>query len=153
MNEKEFLNLVLQCANSYASAIQTGAQWEVAAQVFISMKMLEFYGVQGREIKYPDSDKKAVDLAFQINQINYAVEIKVESATSVNVFAGVSLNQAIADDTEKIKNFNMPGAVKWVVVIAYSVYQKKSLRNKFANGEVTAIDEEGPFVAALIKVA
>lgn len=153
MNEKQFLDLVLQCANSYVSAIQTGAQWEIAAQVFICMKLLEFWGVQGREIKYPNSDKKAVDIAFQLNQVNYAVELKVESATSVNVFAGVSLHQAIADDTEKLKTFNMDGAVKWVVIIAYSAYQKKSLRKKFARGEVSAIDEEGPFVAALIKVA
>lgn len=152
MNEKDFLNVVLQASNLYVSAISTGAQWEVAAQVFIAMKLQQGYGVMGREIKYPDSNKKAVDIAFQYNQINYAVELKVESANEAGKFAGVSLKSALSEDAEKIKNFNLPGAKKWVVCIAYSSTSKAKLRKMFTQGKFTAIDEEGSFLAGILSV-
>jgi hypothetical protein len=152
MNEREFLNLILHCTKAYSSAVQTGAQWEIAAQVFISMELQKMYGVIGREIKYPDSDRKAVDLCFQINQVTYAVEIKVESANTAGQFAGVSLNAALNEDTEKIRNFNLPGAIKWVVVIAYSGAAKANLRTMNTQGRFTAIDEEGAFVAGILRV-
>lgn len=152
MNEKDFLNVVLQCAKMFASAIETGAQWEIAAQVFISMKLKQGFGVMGREIKYPESERTAVDLAFSYNETVYAVEIKVESANTAGKFAGVSLDKALSDDAEKIKNFNLPGAVKWVVIVAYSVDSKARLRTLKTQGKLTATDEEGAFVAGILRV-
>ena len=152
MNERDFLNAVLQCVRMFSSAVSTGAQWEVAAQVFISMKLMEGYGVMGREIKYPNSNKKAVDLAFQYKEVNYAVEIKVESANDAGKFAGVSLQSALSEDAEKLKNFNMPGAVKWVVCVAYSSASKAKLRTMYTEGKFTSIDEEGSFLAGILRV-
>jgi hypothetical protein len=152
MNERDFLNAVLQCVGMFSSAVSTGAQWEIAAQVFISMKLMEGYGVMGREIKYPNSNKKAVDLAFQYNQVNYAVEIKVESANEAGKFAGVSLKSALAEDSEKLKTFNLPGAVKWVVCVAYSSKSKTKLRTLHTQGKFTSIDEEGSFLAGILRV-
>ena len=46
----------------------------------------------------------------------------------------------------------LPGAVKWVVIVAYSVASKARLRTLKTQGKLTATDEEGAFVAGILRV-
>ena len=46
----------------------------------------------------------------------------------------------------------MPGTVKWVIFIAYSVPSKAKLRTMKDQGLFMEIDEEVPFVAAILRV-
>ncbi len=151
MKEKEFLNLVLQLAEQFTMGVNSGAQWEIYAQVVICGKIMSTFGVQGRELNYPGS-KESVDIAFALQGIPYLIELKVESATNAGQFAGRALTTAMSDDMNKLKSFDMENAKRWMLCIAYSASSKEKLKELDRKKMLTALDEEAPFIAAIVNV-
>lgn len=153
MDERAFLNLVLQLAPQLAGAVSTGAQWEVLAQTLIGSKLLEAYGVIGREIPYPGT-RESADIGFSYEGKHYLIELKVESATNAGQFAGKSLLTAVSSDVEKLRTYTDPRhtLVRWVLCIAYSRASKEKMREMLDDGMFTALDEENPMMAAIVDV-
>lgn len=128
MEPNDILDLVAGLADRVSGAIQTGSAWEIWLQVELASALMRAYGVQGREIWYPDGSKR-VDLAFTRNDRYYFIEIKVESATNAQQFAGQSLTAAVGADIEKLKGMNYgTDPARWVLVVAYSTPARNDLQ-------------------------
>ncbi|HET7868479.1 MAG TPA: hypothetical protein VFL86_29045 [Burkholderiaceae bacterium] len=134
---QEFLVILGGLVEQFSKAVGTGAQWEIFAQSIIADHLkANGQGGAAREIKYPGSAKKSVDIAFGWKGACYLVELKVESATNAGVFAGETLKDAITADKIKLAAFDTDAFVegtdlsaggKWVVAIAYSAKAKKEI--------------------------
>lgn len=135
MDPDDFMKIVMSKAEEFRLAIQTGAQWEIAAQNAIADALRNRGYAIAREVKYPGT-QQSVDLAFQADGRLYLVELKVESAQRATLFAGLPLRRAFNEDKDKLAGFDVDGYLrgtglakgrKWVVVIAYSGDAKRQM--------------------------
>ncbi len=146
-DEEKIINLILKKHQQISDAISTGAAWEIWMQVELILLLRE-HGFQGaREVDYPNDHNKHLDLLIKKDNVRYAVELKVESATNaVREFLA-----KLKKDEEKLKGYNdqeqnverlkeheYRPAGKWVLSIAYSAEAKRSLRD-----EATASNKSG----------
>jgi hypothetical protein len=119
MNNVQLQNMVLGDAGRIVEAISTGAAWEVWMQVELVI-ILRANGKQAaREVPYPPPNALLrLDCLSQDQAGQYAIELKVESATS----AGAAIINGINTDRAKIALYPAlnPGA-RWVLAIGYSV--------------------------------
>lgn len=151
MNEREFLNCVLQSAGrgDFQEAWDSHAAWEILAQVTIATFLKNGYGVtKVREISYVGSLEHC-DFGFTISGETYGVELKVENPVG-NTFGGLPLKQAIMSDVNKLHAFN--ATHKWFLVIARSNAAKNELREIAERGDSWVLDEEREFLAALCNI-
>jgi hypothetical protein len=118
MNNAEFGNMILADSQRIATAISTGAAWEIWMQVELCL-ILRGHDVQAwREGNYPYPNQAwLIDVVAKDNFGSYAVELKAESATN----AGRAILNGINQDRAKIAHYapQNPGA-RWVVGIGYS---------------------------------
>src|SRR5262249_50848144 len=106
--------------------VATGAAWEIWLQVEILIGLQAAIGVGGaRELPYPAPNAALhLDLGFQDNEGQYAIELKVESATNAgNVLGGVQT------DVTKLGFWTTGGFTRWAVGIAYSAQAKTDMRD------------------------
>lgn len=150
MNEREFLNVVLQGAGrgSFAEGYDSGAAWEISAQVVIAAFLKAGYGITNcRELKY-DGSKEHCDFGYTLDGKTYAVELKVESRDGK--FAGAPLQLAITMDVGKLHAFDAD--YKWFLVIARSAEAKSMLSELVLRGDSWSVDEESDFLAAICDI-
>ncbi|TCO76522.1 hypothetical protein EV699_1293 [Plasticicumulans lactativorans] len=151
MTEADFLNLVMQGAGrgSYEEGWESGAAWEIHAQVVIAAFLRSGYGItDARELAYPGSQEHC-DFGFTHDGRKYAVELKVENKKD-GKFAGMSLDQAMLTDVNKLHAFNADEL--WFVVIARSNDAKGRLLATAERGDSWIVDHEGGFLAALCNI-
>jgi hypothetical protein len=151
MDEREFLNCVLQCAGrgDFREAWDSHAAWEIHAQVSIAAFLRSGYGVTNvREISYVASLEHC-DFGFTISGQTYGIELKVENPVG-NTFGGLPLRQAIISDVNKLHAFT--ASHKWFLVIARSDAAKNEIREIAERGDSWVVDEEGDFLAALCNI-
>ena len=130
MNNVQLGNLIFGDSARIVEAITTGAAWEVWMQVELVL-ILRAAGKQAaREVPYPPPNQaQRLDCIAQDNQGVYAIELKVESATS----AGAQIINGINQDRQKLLNYPQPNpGARWVLGIGYSVAAVQAMQN-FAN--------------------
>lgn len=118
MTNQNLLALILGDEVRITQAITTGAAWEVWMQVELVVLLLQAGLQAARELPYPPPNSTwRLDIGAQDSQGQYAIELKVESATN----AGAALLNSVQQDIVKIPNYTPlnPGA-RWVVGIGYS---------------------------------
>lgn len=118
MTNQNLLALILGDEVRITQAITTGAAWEVWMQVELVVLLLQAGLQAARELPYPPPNSTwRLDIGAQDSQGQYAIELKVESATD----AGAALLNSVQQDIVKIANYTPlnPGA-RWVVGIGYS---------------------------------
>jgi len=130
MTNQQLMNLIFGDSARIIEAISTGAAWEIWMQVELIL-ILRAAGLQAaREVPYPPPNQaQRLDALARDNAGTYAIELKVESATS----AGAQIINGINADRQKLLNYppQNPGA-RWVLAIAYSVPAAQAMQN-FAN--------------------
>lgn len=132
MSEEEFLQLVASCAAYFKDAYNTGAAWEIGAQIAISIKLQKEKGIpKPREFTYPGSEEKC-DFSFTKNGTVYAIELKVEA--SDGRFGGTPMGTSMVGDVNKLHTFD--GAVeKWFMVVAISDRARRILMAQLDRGD------------------
>jgi hypothetical protein len=161
MNEKEFLNAVLQAAgkhplnhsgepSQYEKAWDSGERWEIQAQIEIYYHVKRYPGVKSlsREESYPGT-REDLDLYFELDGETYAVELKVESPKT-GMYGGAFLEDAIRMDVEKLKGFKADH--RWMVVIAVSTQHQLTLKIASEWENSLFVDSEGDFVGFLCNI-
>ena len=126
MNNTDISNTILHDAARITSAIETGAAWELWAQVELHILFRQLPGVSvARELPYPASNQ-TLDFGLAEQAGRYAIELKVESATN----AGTALIHAVETDITKIAAYGTGDGVpltRWVVAVGYSDAAKGAL--------------------------
>lgn len=158
MNINEFADLILGLHDTFAQQVQSGSGWEIAAQNSICRAIQDRELAIAREVSYPDSNQSA-DFVFTENARTYVVELKVESATNRQSYAGRNLNTAYANDSNKLATFDMDAflgngndlmaGAKWVVFLAYSRAAKQDIRNSH---HFDLTQEQGGFMVGITAV-
>lgn len=151
MTETEFLNLVHQGAGrgSFEEGWESGGAWEIHAQVVIAAFLRSGYGItDARELAYPGSQEHC-DFGFTHQGRKYAVELKVENKKD-GKFGGMSLDQAVLTDVNKLHAFNADEL--WFLVIARSDNAKQRLLELALRGDSWIVDQEAGFLAALCNI-
>lgn len=123
----EVLGLILGDSQRIATAISTGAGWEIWMQVELACLFRDRHFGVAREVAYPPPHQALhLDLLVQDEKgLRYAFELKVESAQHGTPGAMLAALQA---DLEKIKLFNTDNLeARDVIGIAYSVPVKAAL--------------------------
>lgn len=119
MNNADISNTILNDAARISSAIETGAAWELWAQVELYILFRQLPGVSvARELPYPSSNQ-TLDFGLADHAGRYAIELKVESATN----AGTAIIGGVGADITKIAAYATGDGVpltKWVVAVGYS---------------------------------
>jgi len=148
MINTDIVNMLLIDRTRIVEAITTGAAWEIWAQV----EMVTLFRLRGvnvaRELPYPPPNAGwSLDLMAQDAAGQYAIELKVESATN----AGAALLAAAQQDMVKIQNYPapVPGA-RWVVAIAYSGVARNALNGFAAAPGNNAIYQEADNVGVMV---
>lgn len=148
MNNAAFGNLILADTPRIATAISTGAAWEIWMQVELCL-ILRDGGLQGaREVPYPFPNQNwSLDVRAQDNAGTYAIELKVESATNAGAIVIGGINQ----DRQKIASYpaQNPGA-RWVVGIGYSSVARNAMMQFAGVGGNASIYAEQNSVGVLI---
>jgi hypothetical protein len=119
MNNVNLQNLILADCDRIATAISTGAAWEVWMQVELAL-ILRAAGEQvAREVHYPPPNARLVlDVGAQDSAGHYAIELKVESANN----SGAGIMAGINEDRYKLLLFPRPNpGARWAVGIGYSL--------------------------------
>jgi hypothetical protein len=137
MTPHEMLRLMTGIAPEIVESAQTGAAYEIRAQVALCNLLRNNGYAVAREVRYPGlGDGVRADLAFTIGGKAYIVEMKVESATNSGAFPGGTASQAISADSAKLSRFDfntfladtdLAQGGKFVLVIAYSAYAKNGI--------------------------
>lgn len=144
MTSNELLGIILADSNRIKTAIETGAAWEIWMQVELAVLLRGVNMQVTREVPYPPpNNNQRLDTLAQDVAGCYAIELKVESATTGGN-AGTML-KSIQNDIFKVNGYEVDVGVptdnnllaKWVVVIFYSAWARNALENAF-----------GPFAAA-----
>jgi hypothetical protein len=132
MTNQNLLTSIIGDAGRIATAISTGAAWEIWMQVELILLLRGQNVEAARELPYPAPNQAlSLDAAAKDNQGRYAIELKVESANA----AGAQVLAGVRQDAAKILNFNFGPVVaglptiRWVVGIGYSEPGKTALRN------------------------
>lgn len=161
MNEKDFLNVVLQAAGTHPQdysgqpseikkSWDSGEQWEIAFHVQVWYHLSRIGGVKRLKREHPYSEsKKSLDIYFEYKNKTYAVEFKVESPNT-NKYGGYDLDDAIRTDVEKLKAFQAD--FRWMVVVSYTYQHKMRLAKAAEWSNALFIDFEGNFAAFLCNV-
>lgn len=149
LTANDVLGLIISDAGRIATAISTGAQWEVWMQVELACIFRANGFNVARELPYPyPFPRMRLDLAVQDPAgAYYAIELKVESATN----SGPAVVRGVEEDVVKIGRFNIEGlADKWVVGVAYSAAAKGLFRELAAEQPQLYITQEAEGVSVLI---
>jgi hypothetical protein len=128
MTANDLLGLILLDSQRIATAISTGAQWEIWMQVELAVLFRDAGFQVAREVPYPPPvDSLRLDLLAQDpGGSRYAIEMKVESATN----SGLTIVAGLENDLVKIGRYNVEGLTeKWVVGVAYSAVAKERFRD------------------------
>ncbi|KAF0866352.1 hypothetical protein [Pseudomonas sp. LD120] len=129
MKNTDLSHLILNDHARIEAAISTGAAWEVWFQVEFLILLRSAHVAAAREVPYPAPNQAwRLDVLAQHNSQNYAIELKVESATN----AGNKLLTETQKDIEKLTQYTDPVAARWAVALGYSDAAKRGLRD-FAN--------------------
>ena len=117
MQGQDIVDMLLADEPRIATAISSGAGWEIWMQVeFFILSMAKAWSV-ARELPYPAPSAQKLDFGLQDNKVNFAVELKVESATT----AGAGFLPSFRADLVKIAAYTgVPAGNRFVVGIAYS---------------------------------
>ncbi|AXK52216.1 MULTISPECIES: hypothetical protein [Pseudomonas] len=135
MKNTDLSQLILSDHARIEAAISTGAAWEVWFQVEFLMLLRSAHVAAAREVPYPNPNSGLrLDVLAQQNGENYAIELKVESATN----AGNKLLAETQKDIEKLTKYTSPVAARWAVALGYSDVAKRGLRD-FANAHNTRV--------------
>jgi hypothetical protein len=134
MNNQDLSNMILGDEARIAEAISTGAAWEIWMQVELIILFRRLGIRAARELPYPADSKLRLDVLAQDNGGQYAIELKVESATN----AGTALLSSVQQDIDKITAYQAPAA-RWVVAIGYSADAKSALQACSENAANNAI--------------
>lgn len=137
MNNADLGNIIFNDSGRIIQAITTGAAWEVWMQVEMVL-ILRAAGKQAaREVPYPPPHANlSLDVISQDNAGQYAIELKVESATN----AGAGIINGINTDRAKIALYPQPNpGARWVVGIGYSVAAVRAMQAFAQNGANNAI--------------
>ncbi len=139
MNNVGLQNLIFGDSPRVVEAISTGAGWEVWMQVELVL-ILRAAGLQAaREVHYPPPNAQLIlDVIAQDSAGQYAIELKVESATN----AGAGIINGINADRTKLALYPPPNpGARWVVGIGYSataVQAMNAYANNVANNSIFA---------------
>ncbi|MDF2399409.1 hypothetical protein DNK59_21295 [Pseudomonas sp. TKO26] len=129
MKNTDLSHLILNDHARIEAAISTGAAWEVWFQVEFLILLRSVHVAAAREVPYPAPNQALrLDVLAQHNVENYAIELKVESATN----AGNKLLAETQKDIDKLTQYTDPVAARWAVALGYSDVAKRGLRD-FAN--------------------
>ncbi len=147
MNVNQLANMIIVDRARIASAITTGAAWEIWMQVELVV-LLVAAGVQAaREVPYPPPNGNlSLDVLAQDNAGRYAIELKVESANN----SGAALLTAAKADMTKIQNYVPNPGARWVVAIAYSGVARKALSGFAGDPTNNAIYQEADSIGVLV---
>src|SRR5262249_15761614 len=91
--------------------VSQGAQWELKAHGLI-FEVIEALTGRRPVLEFPYKNltgldtRESCDFQCQVGSDFYAIEVKVEGATTQNVYAGKSLKVAQKEDTDKLKQLN-----------------------------------------------
>lgn len=148
MLNTDLSNIILAHNADIASAISTGALWQIWLQIEL-MKWLKDAGMQdAREIPYPKPNEAlSLDLGVRdIGGSTYAIELNVESAKN----AGKQVLTNALKDVEKIEDYTRPGWTRWVLAVCYSAEANKALSQYAATPANNAIYNSEATIGCLI---
>lgn len=149
MTANDLLGLILGDSQRIATAISTGAGWEIWMQVELALLFRETGFQVAREVRYPPPvDSLRLDLLVQ-DPIGsrYAIEMKVESATN----SGAGIIASLENDLVKIGRYNVEGLTeKWVVGIAYSNVAKERFLDLALQYQATIVTGEANSVGVIV---
>jgi hypothetical protein len=149
MTANDLLGLILSDSARIATAVSTGAQWEIWMQVELAV-LFRGAGFQvAREVPYPPPvDSLRLDLLVQDpDGSRYAIEMKVESATN----SGGAIIAGLENDMVKIGRYNIESlAEKWVVGVAYSAVAKGRFRDLALQYPAMIITNEANSIGVII---
>ena len=150
MTANDLLGLILVDSQRIATAVSTGAQWEIWMQVELALLFRDVGFEVAREVPYPPPvDSLRLDLLVQDpgSSSRCAIEMKVESATN----SGVRIIADLETDLVKIGRYNVEGlAEKWVVGVAYSAVAKEKFQNHALQYPAMIIVGESDGVGAIV---
>ncbi len=136
MTNNQLQGLILFNAQTIADAISTGAGWEIWFQVQLTLWLRAANAQAAREVPYPPPNGGlSLDILAQDYLGQYAIELKVESATN----AGAQIINGINADILKIQQYPQPNpGDRWVVGLGYSVTALQAMQN-FANNNANNV--------------
>ncbi|MCL1036965.1 hypothetical protein L2725_06550 [Shewanella corallii] len=151
MNANDLSDLVLAKRTDIAETIETGAAWELWMQVEMVKILRAADKSVAREVAYPaPHDNWSLDFLAGDTQGQYAIELKVESATN----AGTRLIASVASDITKLAYYPAPNpGARWVLAIGYSSAARQAM-NGFADEDENhaiyhELDSIGVMVASI----
>jgi hypothetical protein len=161
------VDLCISSEDKILKLIGQQAQWEVPLHALLYNKLQKRGHNPRRERKYQGSKEK-VDLLISYDGTEYAIEIKVESAThpgQINEASfntregeiGTAMTEIVADDIAKVQGFYNyaespnPNAINLVLLLGYSATAQLHMTaikddqppSQFGQGKTT-FDHKGP---------
>ncbi|HEX8560875.1 MAG TPA: hypothetical protein VF668_22465 [Pyrinomonadaceae bacterium] len=152
MSANELINLILGDSARIATAISTGAQWEIWMQVELAVLFRGADMMSSREVPYPEpNDGLRLDLLVADKSgSRYAIEMKVESATN----SGRAILAGLQKDKLKIAAYSVNRlAGKWVVGVAYSGEAKTVFRELALQDPSKNVTDESNGVGVVVMAA
>ncbi|MGC5703346.1 hypothetical protein J4P02_24410 [Pseudomonas sp. NFXW11] len=148
MKNTDLCQLILSDHPRIEAAISTGAAWELWFQVEFLM-LLRAAKVSGaREVPYPAPNQALrLDILARHNLENYAIELKVESATN----AGSKLLAETQKDILKLAKYSDPVSARWAVALGYSAAAKQALQAFTGNNKDKVIYHQAGPMACMIS--
>ncbi len=112
MTNQELLTLILSDNQAITLAISTGAQWEIWMQAEFEILCRKIGWEIARKVRYPYPHQGSkLDFLVKDNQGQYAIELKVESATNAGQIAGQSIPISIENDKSKIQHYRQQNSI------------------------------------------
>lgn len=149
MKSSQLSQLILNDHARIESAIATGAAWEIWFQVeFLILLLRQPHMSAAREAPYPPPNEKLrLDVLARQGVDEYAIELKVESATN----AGKKLLEEIEKDILKLKKYtNQTVEARWVVGLGYSDEGKRALVEYARTHDTTTIYQHAGAIGCMI---
>lgn len=116
MNQANLQTIILGDAPRIATAIASGAGWEIWMQVELYLLLVANGLSAARELPYPPPHAtRRLDIRCTDTAGSYAIELKAESATN----AGAAIMAGVASDAAKIGSYAGVTS-RWVVAVGYS---------------------------------
>jgi hypothetical protein len=128
-------NFFISRSAQITNAISIGMGWDVWTQVDFLLSVRRNLGMAAaREVPYPWSSKKRLDMLIENTELQYAIEMKAES-TAGNTPFGIRLLSGIG-------TFSTPGNKiplhRWVIGIGYSTAAKNDM-SRYAHDNPEAV--------------
>lgn len=149
MKNTQLSQLILNDHARIEAAIATGAAWEIWFQVeFLILLLRQPHMSAAREVPYPPPNEKLrLDVLARQGVDEYAIELKVESATN----AGRKLLEEIDKDILKLKKYtNQTVEARWAVGLGYSNEAKLELAEYARTHDTTTIYQHAGAIGCMI---